>query len=58
VSELNINKLKPCPFCGADPVVNDLNMTIYCPVCNAEMNAYSHQGMSDIILMWNKRTPA
>lgn len=53
--------LKPCPFCGAKPVVGSLggdkqNWSIYCPDCGlpcAENDI--DETLDDIMKQWNRR---
>lgn len=55
-----MEKLKPCPFCGAEPMMQHIAYPntefwfVKCVNCSAEINNPSHSE-EDAVLSWNKR---
>ena len=50
--------LKPCPFCGGEPILRDHDMWPMCSACQCEGPGTSF-GMSRkrAVTLWNTRTP-
>ena len=49
-------ELKPCPFCGLEPVYGGLNR-LYCPNKNCEVRPSTkmHKTQKDAAEAWNRR---
>lgn len=50
-------KLKPCPFCGGNAILNSLGFShsVYCKDCGANMHGVMDDE-KDIVEVWNTRT--
>lgn len=56
-----MTELKPCPFCGADPIhltveTDDGGAFIYCATCDMIVeHAYPGMSKEELITHWNRR---
>lgn len=50
------DKLKPCPFCGGEAIIDGCDDTLWsviCEKCNASINY--NETKQDAIIAWNRR---